>query len=442
VTTPPDDPNAPGGPDDGSAVAEVIPIQRKRGKRAHTVPLPVHPTDSWQSLLRCKTEGGLTKDPGNAALLLTNDPVFKGALQYDEFADRARWTRTPVELPGLAGPAPGDAISDRDVVYAQHWLAITHATSFSDGAIHAALTKAAHANTVHPPRDYFSSLVWDNNPRIHSWLQTYLGAPTGAEHEYIYHVGRLWLISAVARVMQPGCQADYLVVLEGEQGVGKSSAARILGGDWYLGNIPNMDDKDSSHVLRGKLIVEIAELAAMRRAEIKRVNEYLTRTVDTYRPPYGHHPIDQPRQCVFIGTTNDHQYLQDETGGRRFWGVPVGTLKREELQRDRDQLWAEAVHQWRSGEQWHPNALNQPLIKASQADRYQHDEWEPRIAEWINKQLCPFTVGEVLQGCLSIEPAKWERSQQTRVGIVLSQLGLVQSRKRPEYIRKWWRPEG
>ena len=399
--------------------AEVDEAERAR-------PLSVEDDGDWVQNLRFTNDGRLTRDAGNAGLILANDEHWSGCLQYDEFADRIRWARPAPPITGLASPDPGDDLSDHHVTYVHHWFARLRGVSMPKGAIQDALESAARSNPHHPVRDYLSALQWDGTPRIATWLQSYLGA---ADTSYIHATGRWWLISAVARVMMPGCQADHLLVLEGAQGSGKSTAARILGGDWFLSNLPDISSKDAAQVLQGHWISEIGELDAFKGAAGTRVKDWVTRETDSYRPAYGRFTVRRPRQCVFIGTTNEHQYLTDGSGGRRFWPVAITRCDRDRLRTDRDQLWAEAVHAFHAGEQWHPTDELKADLTEAQDDRFDDDEWGPRIAHWASTRD-GFTVGDVLAGALSLEPAKWDRRSQIRAGTVLQRMNLQVKRVR------------
>lgn len=376
--------------------------------------------NQWAQALRFTQENKLTKDAGNVALILANHDDWRGTLEYDVFSDRIRWVRPVPEIQGMSAPKPGEDLSDHHVTYVHHWFAKLRGVSFPKTAIQDALEAAAKVSAINPVRTYLDGLEWDQVPRIAKWLERYLGAdPT----PYTSIVGTWWLISAVARIYDPGCQADHLVVLEGGQGAGKSTAARILGGDWFLANLPDITNKDAPQLLQGHWIAEIGELDAFKGAAGTRVKDWVTRTVDSYRPAYGRFSVRRPRSCVFIGTTNEHQYLTDATGARRFWPVQVNTLERDALIRDRDQLWAEAKHHYQCGEQWWPSAEHAALIGDQQEERFAGDEWQKRISDWIGDRN-GFTAGEVLAGALNIEPGKWDRQSQTRVGICLRRLGF------------------
>lgn len=393
-------------------------------------------SEDWAKLLRRNAEGFITRDAGNAALLLANLEEWRGCLEYDSFADRMRWVRPVPDLHGLPAPKPGDELADHHVLYVHHWLAKLRGIAFTKQAIQDALELAAKANERHPLRDWLASLQWDRKPRAATWLTRYLGAP---DDPYTHAVGRWWLISAVARIFSPGCQADHLVVLQGGQGAGKSTAARILGGEFFLANLPDITNKDAAAVLQGHWIVEIGELDAFRGAAGTRVKDWVTRTVDSFRPAYGRFTIRRSRSSVFIGTTNEEHFLLDATGARRFWPVTVSTLAREELQSDRAQIWAEAKHYYDAGEPWWPSEDLAPAIHAAQEERYVGDEWERRIEVWA-KAREPFTIGDVLGGCLGLEPGKWERAAQTRVGNCLRRLGWTarQTREGEARVRRYY----
>ena len=183
-----------------------------------------------------------------------------------------------------------------------------------------AVLAVAHENRFDPVREYLEGLTWDRVPRIGKWLATYLSAE---DTDYASAVGKRWLISCVARAILPGCKADSALIFEGNQGEGKSTAFTTLGGPWFSDELAAIGTKDSALQLSGAWIIELSELDALTKARASTVKAFLSRRVDRFRPPYGRRVIEQPRSCVFCGTVNHSQYLEDETGGRRFWPVKV-----------------------------------------------------------------------------------------------------------------------
>jgi predicted P-loop ATPase len=254
-------------------------------------------------------------------------------------------------------------------------------------------------------------------------------------------VGRMFLMSMVARILRPGCQCDYMLVLEGPQGARKSTVCKILGSEWFSDNLPDVSGgKDVQQHLAGKWLLEIAELSAMSRAETASLKAFITRTEERYRPPYGRKEIIQPRQCVFIGTTNKALYLRDETGGRRFWPLKVGKIHTDALASDRDQLFAEAVVAYRAGEQWWPDGdFERQYIAPEQEARFETDTWEDNIRTYL-KGRTRILIGDIARDALFLETPRIGTADQRRITAVLERLGWHRLGKDWSGSRPWGPP--
>ncbi|MDD9933585.1 MAG: virulence-associated E family protein, partial [Myxococcales bacterium] len=292
--------------------------------------------------------------------------------------------------------------------------------------------------------------AWDHERRLDTRFPKYLGADDTRINKAF---GAKWMISAVARSFDPGCQVDHTPVLCGPQGSGKSSACRALvpSQDYFNDNLPAaLGSKDAADYLQGLWIVELSELDSYNRAEMATAKAFLTRRTDRYRAAYARRTESHGRRCVFIGTTNEDAYLRDSTGNRRFWPVSVGQVRLDELARDRDPLWAEAVARYRAGEQWHLTDQRDvsDAIDAQQ-ERFVVDAWEPKVEEYLGtptttgprKQV---TVTEVLESALGLKLHNWGQAEQNRVARVLVHLGWERKQIRePDGKRKWhYQPPG
>lgn len=389
-----------------------------------------NPDDEWkQALLMVQDRQGnqhLAKTAGNVAVLFIHHPDLAGCLVTDGFDGDARWLWQPPGIPGAGELTPEvGPLRDSDIVYAQQYVAHTDGALMSAEVVWSGLKRAAEARRVHPVRDWLNGLEWDGVERVPGWLSSYLGAE---RTEYSDRVGQAWLVSAIARIMRPGCQADHVLVLEGGQGAGKSSAMRLLfGADWFLDCLPDIRQKDALQVMRGKWGIEVAELDSFRGAAETRIKSFITQRVDEYRPAYARQVERFARQCVIVGTTNESSWLTDSTGGRRFWPVKVGTIGRKKLARDRAQIWAEAKRLFDGGAAWWLEQGDEDAARDEQEGRYSVDVWEDLID---NKAHDVVLAHDLFEHILGIEIGKVTKSDQARVGAIMRRLGYKKERVR------------
>jgi predicted P-loop ATPase len=383
--------------------------------------------------LRVTSSGVVIPDEENILRILTNDPNLQGVVRFDEFSGEMILARPITSDHSVVGERGiPRSWTDADTVVLQTYIQRHIVPRVSRDKIEAVVAMhARHHCAIHPVRDYLQSRSWDGVPRLNIWLREYLGANNQPE-EYLAVVGAAWLIAGVARILEPGCQADNALVLEGAQGIFKSTALRTLAGDDYFSDsLPaDLSHKDARDHLRGKWIIELAELAQFKRALIETVKTFISRRYEQYRPSYGRHEIRFPRQCVFAGSTNDKEYLNDPTGNRRFWAVACRRIEIDAIKEHRDQLWAEAATRYRAGEQWHLTSEMEALAAAEAKVRVVHDPWTATVAYIVAQRvLTPdVTPGEVMAD-MDLQQGERHARNAGRVGNILKDLGWQEGKR-------------
>lgn len=414
----------------------------------HADPMDAAPdaAPNWRALCQINRQGTLLSNVENACVALAVAPELSGLFSFDEMLQAVLINGPVPQTERTAYPRP---VTDTDVTGVQKWLQRGGLHHLSSAAMAQAINFRASQRAFHPVREYLEGLEWDRMLRLDGWLANYLGAPTG---DYAENIGRMFLVSMVARIFRPGCKADHMLVLEDEQGAGKSTACSVLGAPWFSDSLPELHRGDAVRLsmhLRGKWLIEISELSAIGRAEAGALKAFLSQTEERYTPKFGHYEVIEPRQCVFIGTTNKHAYLRDETGGRRFWPIKCGTIDAEGLARARDQLFAEAVWAYRNGVPWWPDrAFEAAHIKPEQDSRYESDVWEDAIRAYLDAEPPDYagespkvatSIWEIARKALSMQDNRIGTADTRRIGAALEQLGWRRG-KHTKHGLTWVRP--
>lgn len=340
--------------------------------------------DDWTKKLKHTPNGEIIQSIANVVTVLRHDPKLVGRLALNEM------THNTVVLSSLPWrEVRGQSQwTDTDDSALRFYLERTYKLVGKD-RIFDAVNNVALEKAFHPVREYLDSCAWDGTPRVDTLLVDYLGAE---DSEYTRAVTRKSLVAAVARIYRPGCKFDYMLTIRGKQGLGKSALIAKLGGEWFSDTFTTMQGKDAYEQALGVWIVEIGELAGMRKAEAETIKLYISKQSDRFRPAYGRRIQEFPRQCIFIGTTNETQFLRDATGNRRFWVVDTPNKPKrsmwKELTPDMVRLvWAEAVELYRAGESLF---LSEELERQAREVQASYEEENPRagiVAEYLDRLL-------------------------------------------------------
>ena len=338
-------------------------------------------SEDWMSRLQREKSGILCNTLGNLLLIMNNDDAISG-IRHNKLANQIYGENLPWERPH---PPWRDADTAQLVAYVDKRYG-----TFSARNYELALTKVSDDRAYHPIQEYLNSLPpWDRVPRMDTLLIDYLGAE---DSPYTRAVTRKTLVAAVARILNPGVKHDSILVLNGKQGIGKSTLFSRLGRQWYSDSlsISDMKDKTAPEKLQGYWLLELGELAGIKKMDVETVKSFITRTDDKYRPSYGRAVESHPRQCIIVGTTNsDGGFLRDITGNRRFWPVRVsggGKYHAWELT-ETDQIWAEAIVWYTEGEELFLKGDIALAAFVEQRDAMENDDREGLVAEYLEEIL-------------------------------------------------------
>lgn len=340
--------------------------------------------DGWLDLLELDSKGFVKKTINNVTTVLEHDPALKGKVVVDEFAACGL----------LMGPVPWDPYAEK-----RRWTDVDDAGFYrymesrygitGRDKLDAGLLIVSNDHKINDVREYLLGLSWDNVKRLDTVFIDYLGAE---DNLYTRTVTRKSLTAAVARALEGGIKFDYMTILAGDQGIGKSTLLATLGKEWFSDSLTTFEGKEAAELIQGTWINEIGELTAMTKQETNAVKQFLSKTHDIYRAAYGRRTEKYPRRCVFFGTSNDDEFLKDYTGNRRFWPIDVGIHTPtknvwEDLPGEVDQIWAEAVMAYRLGEKLYLPKDVEALAKEQQEAHRESLSKEGIIREFLDKKI-------------------------------------------------------
>lgn len=345
----------------------------------------IHNTD-WLGDMDVDRKGNYLCTINNIVLILNNDPMLKGRLALNTFEQREVALK---QLPWREVNHSTKNLTDTDDAAIRHYIESTYNIS-GPNKVQDAVKIVMLRNSFHPVRDYLDALEWDGEERVESLLIDYLGAE---DNKYVRAVTRKSMMAAIARIYRPGVKFDNVLVLVGQEGVGKSEILYRLGGDWFNDSLTTVHGKEAYEQLQGAWLIEMAELAGLKKAEVETVKHFISKRVDRYRVAYGRRTEDFPRQCIFFGTTNKIDFLKGQNGDRRFWPVVVRTvaptknlfkdLNKEEIAK----IWAEAKYYYETGEKLVLDAEMELLAKEVQTEHIEFDDRVGLIREYLKKPI-------------------------------------------------------
>lgn len=402
----------------------------------------------WRLEMKTKTteNGDIRPDQVgyNVSLVLEQHAAWKGRLRFNDLTKDIDCDGGPISK----------ADKKADLLTAvENWLQREENLNLHVSVVCSRLLYVARRHSHDPVKEYLESIRWDGVPRLDTMLEKYCGALTTNEQidvtGFVRTAGAKWMISGAARGLNPGCKADNVLVLEGPQGIGKTTMLEVLGGQWYAKSENTLTDKDSKMLVGRAWIVELAELSAVRNTETEAQKAFFTAREDMFRPPYGRKVESFPRHCIFAGTTNEGTYLRDETGNRRYWCISCGRFNLIALRRDRDQLWAEAVSRYKSGELWYFDEAQSASAEQVANQRLRGSNIVDSISDWWlrmdpDRRPTEFTITDIAVGALDIPRFKIEESS-AWIGRALKKMGFTKKHARREFGDRVWvyeaRPE-
>jgi len=392
----------------------------------------VVPLNAWKAQLQ-KGDRGVRRSLSNLILYLRHLPGLGRDLRFNELSYQTEWRGRPIE--------DADLIDIRLLLEGEGF-------SPPDKDVRAAVDRVAREHSYNPIGEYLNRLSWDGAPRLAHWMIRLLGAP---DTDFVRLISPKAMISAVARALDPGCKVDTVLVIEGPQGIKKSTAIATLFGEEYTAESVSLFEQHNKMVMAmmGAWVVELAEFVAIARSHHASVKGLLSMRRDKVVLPYAKMASTHPRRCVFFGTINPDEtgYLTDSTGNRRYWPVSVARADIEGIRNDRDQLWAEAVHRYRAGERWWLEPAEEALAQAVQSQREEEDAWAEPLRNKLQteaengRSYAEITMDQALT-FLGIPHERKDKRSQMRAASALKSIGFerVSEWRSGKTYRCWRRP--
>jgi putative DNA primase/helicase len=406
-----------------------------------------------------KGKGGKNEDcRENVLYCLRNDPTLQSLVAHNQFTELQDKTRSPPW-----GGDPGDWTEEDDLMLGEYLARVHRLLIKSASTIRAGVQMAARENKYHPVIDQLKRTQWDGIARLDTWMVDCLGA---IDRPYVRLASRFFIMGMVARLLRPGCKFDYMLILQGEQGKGKSSAFRALADPYFMDTPFRIGDKDAYLSLQGVWLVEFSELESMSKAESTAIKAFVTSPEDRFRPPYGSRMVKMPRRAVLAGTTNSDQFLKDSTGERRFWPVHITEVRLDLICEVRDQLFAEAMHlleekRGTDEARYYPTREEEATLFHPEQDRWRMvDVWTDILSDYVSRETTPndadpnelppakrgfFSTQELFARALGIKADRMDnaRLMQVRVSNAMRDLGFSAARepkggRKRGYLREGW----
>ena len=387
------------------------------------------------------SQGRIVKEYGNLESIVCEHPELRGMFRRNLLTNDIEVSRDrPVGMRDWIARDQRPVVTDLTSPSIRAWLSRRNLRDWAKGDIQDAISSSAQQHAYHPVREYLSTVKWDGTPRLDEWLSTVYGCQ---QTRLMAEQGRRWMISAVARVFEPGCKADYMLVLTGGEGLRKTTSLESLVPDkeWFDANIQIDGDKDSLMKAAQCWIGMVPELGSItnQRRGNEIVKAFLTASDDKYREPYGKTISPKKRQCVFVGDSNSDTPLPDDVGNRRYWIVRVSRMADVDwLRANRDQLWAEAVERYRAGEKWYLDAELEADARTAQDDARDRGHLEPEIERVLADRITPVTNSDVY-GLMDedLRPREYSKAASIAIGKALARCGWERKRGTCSGRRVW-----